>query len=105
MHHPGGKRSDLAVQVVLDSHGFGHACNSLSRFGWAQVVHRSEKKKILAGTQATVKSFISSGVVAKLTARFGGFALDIKTAKRGMPVCGNDQGGHDAEQGGFPRAI
>jgi hypothetical protein len=97
MHHPGGKCSDLAIQVVLDSHGFGHARDSLSRFGWAQVVHRSEKKKILAAAQAAVKTFISSGMVAKLAARFRGVALDVKTAKSGVPVCGNDQGGEDAE--------
>src|SRR5580704_7962701 len=105
MGHARGKRSDLAVQVVLDTHGCRDARDPFSCFGWAQVIHRGEKTEILAGTQAAVETFVSSGVVAKLAARFCGLALDIKAAECGCSARGNNQSGEDAEQSGFSCAV
>ena len=48
-----------------------------ARLGAGDIVHGREESQIFAAAQASVKTFVAAGVVAKLAARAGGIPLDV----------------------------
>ena len=69
------------------------------------MIQLGEEAKVLAARQPSVKTKVSSCVIANLATDSGRFANCVVTRKSGGPASGKQQRGKNAKQSRFTRAI